>query len=86
VDDLQPNHPAIQEALKRKEDDFLKEMMGICKKEAITKAESYVDSMVAANFFLDLSGTIPFPPKPDKPVFQGPITIKDTIDAAPFRK
>jgi hypothetical protein len=84
--DISPDNPKIKSELERKKSEFISEMMSICRAEAIKRAEIYVDSMVAADFFMELSGTLPFPDKPIKPTFEGPIIIKDTIQPYPILK
>lgn len=84
--DLQADNPKIKAELERKKIEFINEIRANCKIEAVKRAELYVDSMVAADFFMELSGTIPFPEKPIKPAFDGPIVIKDTIKARPILK
>jgi hypothetical protein len=76
----------IKEAIDNRMIDFRNTTLAKCRKAAIDRAVIYTDSLIAADYFMELSGTIPFPPKPIKPNFEGPIIIKDTIKATPILK
>ncbi len=74
----------IRESLDNRVAEYRSTLKAECRSSTIQLAVIYTDSMIAADYFMELSGTIPFPPKPIKPAFDGPIIIKDTIKASPI--
>jgi hypothetical protein len=81
--DIKTN-PRIKEAVDHRMLEFRDQSISRCRKSSIDRAIIYTDSLIAADYFMELTGTIPFPPKPEKPNYEGPVIIKDTIKATPI--
>jgi hypothetical protein len=84
--DLSLANNKIKVGLTKKIEQYSIETKAQCQKDIINKATIYADSVIAADNFMELAGTIPFPQKPIKPFFPGAIIIKDTIKATPILK
>ncbi len=81
---LNITNPKIKNALDKRRAIYAQEILKTCRAEVIKTASTYVDSLVAAEMFLQLSDSIVFPEKPIKPPSIGKIIISDTIRARPI--
>ncbi|MCE2789040.1 MAG: hypothetical protein LW630_03900 [Saprospiraceae bacterium] len=78
-------NPAIREALERRRQQYAAEVMDQCRREAIKKADAYVDSILTAEIQIRISDSILFPEKPLRPSNPGPVKFNDTLRARPFQ-
>ena len=84
--DLTIQNPRISEELQQRHRAYQKKRYLECRAETIEKATLYVDSLISARISYQLSDSIFFPPKPEKPDSYGPIIIVDTVRAKPVIK
>ena len=78
------NNPRIKEAINKKRAVYANEILTNCKNEVLNRASQYVDSIIAAEMYFQLSDSIVFPDKPIKPQSLGKIIVPDTIVAKPI--
>lgn len=84
--DLTENNPRIKKELDERRYAYQKRKLNECKKDIFNKATIYVDSVISARISYQLSDSIFFPPKPDKPTSGNPVIIEDTIRAKPLKR
>ncbi|MCO6464614.1 MAG: hypothetical protein J5I52_10760 [Saprospiraceae bacterium] len=82
--DLTINNPKIKSALEAKEQKFIETSLRDCKAEVLARAVTYVDSLISEQIIYYISDSIVFPPRPERPVWPGPITITDTTKVRPI--
>jgi len=78
-------NPTIREALERRRQQYAAEVMDQCRREAVKKADAYVDSILTAEIQIRISDSILFPEKPVRPPHPGPVKFNDTLRARPFQ-
>lgn len=78
-------NPAIREALSRRRAAYAQEVMDNCRREAIKKADLYVDSLISAEIQIRVSDSILFPDKPLRPAYPGKIKFNDTLRVKPLK-
>ncbi|MBC7885782.1 MAG: hypothetical protein H7X99_09920 [Saprospiraceae bacterium] len=84
---LNSDNPKIYKALQKKKQEYASEIWANCRKEALIRADQYVDSLISTEIAFQLSDSIVFPQKPPKPQSLGKIILTDTSKAKPiFRK
>lgn len=84
--DLTIQNPRISDELQQRRLAYHKKRFLECRAETIERATVYVDSLISARISYQLSDSIVFPPKPEKPDSYGPIIIVDTVRAKPVIK
>jgi hypothetical protein len=77
-------NPRIKEALERRRLQYAADIMANCRREAVRKADDFVDSLISAEIQIRISDSILFPEKPARPTFPGAITLNDTLHAKPL--
>mgnify|MGYP000897760286 CR=1 FL=1 len=82
--ELNIKNPKIKTALEKRKTEYAKEILEKCRRDILEKAEIYVDSLISAEIIFQLSDSIVFPPKPEKPNWPGPIQVPETIRATPI--
>ncbi|HRO08292.1 MAG TPA: hypothetical protein PK611_02805 [Saprospiraceae bacterium] len=84
VTDYSENNPLIKAELDQRRSAYQLKKLKECRAATIDRAKMYVDSLISARISYQLSDSIVFPPKPEKPSFPGPIVIQDTVRSKPF--
>lgn len=84
--ELNANNPRIKKALEQRKKDYAGEYMFNCRRDMIEKASSYVDSLISEEINYQLSDSIVFPPRPDRPGWPGPVVLKDEAPQPVFRE
>ncbi len=74
----------IDKKLEEKIQNFRKIILDKCKKEAIEKAELFVDSIVAEEYRILSNDTISFPSKPIRPSLPKKIILNDSTSIDPI--
>lgn len=82
--DLSETNPRIKKELEYRRHNYRIDKFELCAQQAMDMAIIYIDSIIANQISFQLSDSIVFPPKPEKPPFEGPIVIKDSIDVKPI--
>lgn len=82
--DLSPENPKIKEALEKRRQDYIADVIYTCQIDMYQRAAEYVDSLIAAEIYFQISDSIVFPPKPEYPGWPGPIILNDTLRARPI--
>lgn len=77
VTELNLNNPRIKKALEDRKKEFATEHLFNCRRDMVERAGLYVDSLIAEEINYQLSDSIVFPLKPDRPAWPGPIVLKD---------
>ena len=83
---LSINNLRIRRAVEKKKEVYATQILEVCRRDILTRADLYVDSLITAEINFQLSDSIVFPPKPGKPLWPGPIIISDTIRARPINR
>lgn len=76
----------VKEKLDEEVKHFYEERMKICKLDALTRAEDFVDSIIENKIHLVIAKGIIFPNKPIKPSFPREIRINDSTKIQPVLK
>ena len=76
----------VREKLDEEIKHFYEERMKICKLDALTRAEDFVDSIIENKIHLVIAKGIIFPDKPAKPGFPREIRINDSTKIEPVLK
>ncbi len=66
--------------------EYYAERMRICKLDALTKAEDFVDSIIVNKISLTVLKGVTFPIRPDRPESPGDIKLDDTTKILPVLK
>lgn len=74
----------VKESLELDIKDYYAERMKICKLDALTLAEAYVDSLFVNKIELTLMNGKKFPARPIKPEYPKEIKLNDTIKVKPI--
>jgi len=82
--DLSSDNPKIKEALEKRKQDYIADIIYNCQIDMYQRASKYVDSLIAAEIYFQISDSIVFPPKPEYPGWPGPIILNDTLKARPI--
>jgi len=81
---LNINNPRIRKSLEDRIKDYETEYLINCRRDMVEKAGVYVDSLIAEEINYQLSDSIVFPPKPDRPAWPGVIVLSDNEKAKPI--
>jgi hypothetical protein len=74
----------VRETLDIEVREYYEDRMRICKLDALTKAEAYVDSLFVNKIELTLMKGKKFPQRPVKPEYPREIKLNDTIKIRPL--
>lgn len=81
---LDANHPKVKKILALKKRAYIEDQFQICRRDLLEKASIYVDSLISEEISYQLSDSIVFPPRPERPTWPGKIKLVDTLRAKPI--
>lgn len=84
--DLTLNNVKIKKEIEERRQAYQKKKLKECKANIIASATAYVDSILSARISYQLSDSIFFPPKPEKPISGNPVIIQDTSKAMHIKR
>lgn len=79
-----PIPPLVQKELDAKLQKYQKTILDKCRNKAVKAAETYIDSLVAAELKFQTRDTLKFPAQPKRPDLREPIILNDSTAITPI--